>query len=198
MMNYLEKLEKLIEKQHGTVLSADLDLYEIPRTYLQMMVAEGKLERVDRGVYVSTDAIEDEMYSMQTKYPKLIYSHETALYLHGLSDRTHFEYSASVPSGYKVVGSVAERFKIYYIKKELHELGVETVQSSHGNPIKTYNIERTICDLIRSRNRIDVQILSEALKRFVKLKSVDFSILMDYAKKLKIDAVLKNYLEVLL
>ena len=77
MMNYLEKLEKLIQKQHGTVLSADLDLYEIPRTYLQMMVADGKLERVDRGIYVSTDAIEDEMYSMQTKYPKLIYSHET-------------------------------------------------------------------------------------------------------------------------
>lgn len=197
-MNYLEKLEKLIQKQHGTVLSADLDLYEIPRTYLQMMVADGKLERVDRGVYVSTDSIEDEMYSMQTKYPKLIYSHETALYLHGLSDRTPFEYSASVPSGYKVVGSVAERFKIYYIKKELHELGVETVQSSHGNPIKTYNIERTICDLIRSRNRIDVQILNEALKRFVKLKSANLSMLMDYAKKLRIDAVLKNYLEVLL
>ena len=197
-MNYLEKLEKLIQKQHGTVLSADLDLYEIPRTYLQMMVADGKLERVDRGIYVSTDAIEDEMYSMQTKYPKLIYSHETALYLHGLSDRTPFEYSASVPSGYKVVGSMAERFKIYYIKKELHELGVETVQSSHGNPIKTYNIERTTCDLIRSRNRIDVQILNEALKRFVKLKSADLSMLMDYAKKLRIDAVLKNYLEVLL
>lgn len=198
MMNYLEKLEKLIQKQHGTVLSADLNLYEIPRTYLQMMVADGKLERVDRGIYVSTDAIEDEMYSMQTKYPKLIYSHETALYLHGLSDRTPFEYSASVPSGYKVVGPMAERFKIYYIKKELHELGVETVQSSHGNPIKTYNIERTICDLIRSRNRIDVQILNEALKRFVKLKSADLSMLMDYAKKLRIDAVLKNYLEVLL
>lgn len=197
-MNYLEKLEKLIQKQHGTVLSADLDLYEIPRTYLQLMVAEGKLERVDRGVYVSSDSIEDEMYSMQAKYPKLIYSHETALYLHGLSDRTPFEYSASVPSGYKVVGSVAERFKIYYIKKDLHEMGVATVHSSHGNPIKTYNIERTICDLIRSRSRIDVQILNEALKRFVKLNSADLSMLMEYAKKLKIDTVLKNYLEILL
>ena len=198
MMNYLKKLEELIQKQHGTVLSADLDLYEIPRTYLQKMVAEGKLERVDRGIYVSTDAIEDELFSMQTKYPKLIYSHETALYLHGLSDRTPFESSASVPSGYKVVGSVADRFKIYYIKKELHELGVETIRSSHGNPIRTYNVERTICDLIRSRSRIDVQILNDALKRFVKLKSADLSILMDYAKKLKIDAVLRNYLEVLL
>lgn len=197
-MNYAEKLDELIKKQHGTVLSADLDAYEIPRVYLQRMVAEGKLERVDRGVYVSTNSIEDEMFSMQTKYPKLIYSHETALYLHGLSDRTPFEYSASVPSGYKVVGSVAERFKIYYIKKELHELGVETVKSSHGNPIRTYNVERTICDLIRSRSRIDIQILNDALKRFVKLKSADHSLLMDYARKLKIEAVLKSYLEVLL
>ena len=197
-MNYLEKLEKLIQKQHGTVLSADLDIYEIPRTYLQMMVAEGKLERVDRGVYVSIDAIEDEMYAMQTKYPKLIYSHETALYLHGLSDRTPFEYSASVPSGYKVVGSVADRFKIYYIKKELHELGVETVKSSHGNPIRAYDVERTVCDLIRSRSRIDVQILNDALKRFVKLKSADHSILLEYARKLKVEAILKSYLEVLI
>lgn len=197
-MNNQDKLDQLIQKQHGTVLSSDLDLYEIPRVYLQMMVAEGKLERVDRGVYVSIDAIEDEMFSMQTKYPKLVFSHETALYLHGLTDRTPFMYSASVPSGYKVVESVAERFKIYYIKKDLHELGVETVQSSHGNPVKTYNIERTICDLIRSRNRIDGQILNEALKRFVKLKSADLSILMDYARKLKIDTVLKHYLEVLL
>ncbi|WFF73436.1 type IV toxin-antitoxin system AbiEi family antitoxin domain-containing protein [Proteiniclasticum sp. QWL-01] len=194
----MEKLEKLIQKQHGTVLSADLDIYEIPRTYLQMMVAEGKLERVDRGVYVSIDAIEDEMYAMQTKYPKLIYSHETALHLHGLSDRTPFEYSASVPSGYKVVGSVADRFKIYYIKKELHELGVETVKSSHGNPIRTYDVERTVCDLIRSRSRIDVQILNDALKRFVKLKSADHSILLEYARKLKVEAVLKSYLEVLM
>ncbi len=197
-MNYLEKLEKLIQKQHGTVLSADLDIYKIPRTYLQMMVAEGKLERVDRGVYVSIDAIEDEMYAMQTKYPKLIYSHETALYLHGLSDRTPFEYSASVPSGYKVVGSVADRFKIYYIKKELHELGVETVRSSHGNPIRAYDVERTVCDLIRSKSRIDVQILNDALKRFVKLKSADHSILLQYARKLKVEAVLKSYLEVLM
>ncbi len=197
-MDNREKLEKLIQKQKGTILTSDLNLYEIPRAYLQMFVLEGQLEKVERGVYVSVNAIEDEMYAMQTKYPKLIYSHETALYLHGLSDRTPFEYSASVPSGYKVVGSVAHRFKIYYIKKDLHEMGVETVKSTHGNPIRTYTLERTMCDIIRSRNRIDVQILNDSLKRFVKLKTVDYSILMDYAKKLKVESILKNYLEVLL
>lgn len=197
-MNNLRKLEQLIQKQHGTVLSADLNTYKIPRVYLQMMIKKGKLERVSRGVYVSVNAIEDELFAKQAKYPKLIYSHETALFLQGLSDRTPSEYSASVPSGYKVVGDVAERFKNYYIKKELHELGVITVRSSHGNPIRTYNVERTICDLIRSRNRIDGQIRNEALRRFVRLNSVDYSILMNYAKKLKTETVLKRYLEVLL
>lgn len=197
-MDNREKLERLIQKQKGTILTSDLNLYEIPRAYLQMFVSEGLLEKVERGVYVSVNAIEDEMYAMQTKYSKLIYSHETALYLHGLSDRTPFEDSASVPSGYKVVGSVAHRFKIYYIKKDLHQMGVETVKSTHGNPIRTYTIERTICDIIRSRNRIDVQILNDSLKRFIKLKTVDYSILMDYAKKLKVESILKNYLEVLL
>lgn len=197
-MNYMKKLEELIQEKHGTILSSDIDLYEIPRVYLKKMVAEGKLERVNRGVYVLVDSIEDEIYAIQAKYPKLIYSHETVLYLSGLSDRTPFEFSATVPSGYKVVGNVAERFKIYYVKKEFHELGVEICKSPHGNPIKTYSIERTICDLIRSRNRIDVQIFNEALKRFTKLKSVDYSILMDYAKKFKIDVLLKKYLEVLL
>jgi predicted transcriptional regulator of viral defense system len=163
-----------------------------------MLVAEGKLEKVDRGVYVSNDAIEDEMYAIQTKYPKLIYSHETALFLHGLSDRTPFEYSATVPSGYKVVSKISERVKIYYVKKELHEVGVQMAKSSFGNSIKVYNIERTICDIIRSRNRIDGQILNQALKEFVKLKSVDYSLLVNYAKKLKIERILSNYLEVLL
>lgn len=197
-VNYIEKIEALIKEHHGTILSSDLDKYKIPRAYLQVMIEKGKLERVNRGVYVSIDSIEDEMYSMQKKYLKLIYSHESALYIHGLSDRTPFEYSASVPTGYKVVSNIAERFKIYYIKKEFHQLGVEIVNSSFGNPIKVYNVERTICDLLRSRRRVDVQILNEVLKRFVKLKSADYSLLMDYAKKFKIETILKNYMEVLL
>lgn len=197
-MNYLEKLEELMQKFHGTILSAELDKNKIPRVYLQMMVAEGKLERVDHGVYVSVDSIEDEMYALQAKYPNLIYSHETALFMHGLSDRTPFQYSATVPSGYKVVVNLAKKIKPYYVKRELHEMGVATAKSSFGNPIKVYTIERTLCDLIRSRNRLDVQILNQALKSFVTVKSVDYSVLMDFAKKCKIETILKQYLEVLL
>ena len=197
-MNSLEKIERLIKHQNGTILSADLDKYGIPRKYLKILINEGRLERCNRGVYVAVDAIEDEMFAMQKKYSNLVYSHETALFMHNISDRTPFEYSATVPSGYKVVSNIADRFKIYYIKKELHELGVISVKSSFGNQIRVYNIERTICDIIKSRSRVDNQILNDALRRYIKIKSSDYSLLMDYAKKLNIETVLKNYLEVIL
>lgn len=197
-MNSLEKIERLIKHQNGTILSADLDKYGIPRKYLKILINEGRLERCNRGVYVAVDAIEDEMFAMQKKYSNLVYSHETALFMHNISDRTPFEYSATVPSGYKVVSNIADRFKIYYIKKELHELGVISVKSSFGNQIRVYNIERTICDIIKSRSRVDIQILNDALRRYIKIKSSDYSLLMDYAKKLNIETVLKNYLEVIL
>lgn len=64
-MNYIEKIECIIKKQNGMILSSDLKRHNIPRIYLSMMVEEDKLDRVDRGVYVLPDVIEDEMYIMQ-------------------------------------------------------------------------------------------------------------------------------------
>lgn len=197
-MDYIKKIKKIIDKQNGTLLSSDLDKYEIPRTYLSMMVAEGKVERIGRGIYVSPDSLEDEMYIIQRKYPNLIYSHETALFFHGLSDRTPFEYSATVPSGYKVVSGISETTKVYYIKKNLHLMGVIEEKTSFGNTIKVYNIERTLCDILRSRNRIDIQIFSDALKKVIKIKSLDHNLLLEYARRLNVENILNTYMEVLL
>ena len=197
-MDYYKRIEKIINEQNGTLLSLDLDKNKIPRTYLSMLVAEGKIEKIGRGVYVLPDLLEDEMYIMQKKYPKLIYSHETALFLHELSDRTPFEYSATVPSGYKVVSNISERFKIYYIKKDLHLMGVIEGKTSFGNTIKIYNVERTICDILRSRNRIDIQIFTDALKRVAKKRNLDYALLIEYAKKLNVEKILNTYMEVLI
>jgi predicted transcriptional regulator of viral defense system len=197
-VDYFEKLENLIKQNNGIVFTSELTSLNIPRIYLSKLVSMGRLERVSRGVYILLGEIEDEMYYMQIKYPKLIYSHETALFIHGLSDRTPFEYSVTVPSSYKVVKSISENNKVYYIKNELHSLGVTIAKTSFGNGIRLYNIERTICDMVRSRNKIDIQIFNDALKRYIKLKSADFNLLGEYAKEFHIDTIIKKYMEVLL
>ena len=197
-MNYIEIIEKIMNEQNGVILSSDLNSYDIPRAYLSMMVQEGQIERAGRGIYLLPDTLEDEMYIMQRKYPNLIYSHETALFLHGLSDRTPFENSATVRSGYKVVNNISEKFKIYYIKKDLHLMGVTEGKTTFGNSVQLYNAERTVCDVLRSRNRMDIQIVTDALKRAVKKNSLDYILLSEYARRLDVENILHTYMEVLL
>lgn len=197
-MSYINELEKLIEQNNGIILTSQLKDRNIPRVYLSKLISQGKIEKVNRGVYVSTGEIIDEMYCMQLKYPKLIYSHETALFIHGLTDRTPFEYSATVPSGYKVTESISDNYKIYYIKKSLYFLGIDKSKTSFGNEINVYNVERTICDILRSRNRVDIQIINEALNRYVKLNIADFNLLFQYAKEFRVEKILRRYMEVLL
>ena len=197
-MTNLTKIEDLILQNKGILFTSDLTNLNIPRVYLSKLVSEGKLERVNSGVYVSSEAIDDKMYYMQIKYPKLIYSHETALYMHGLSDRTPFKYSATVPSSYKTVKNITDKNKIYYIKTDLHFFGMITGKTSFGNVVNVYNVERTICDIVRSRNKIDIQIFNDALKRYAKLKTADLILLGEYAKKFNVEKIIKRYMEVLL
>ena len=197
-VNHIERLEALIKEKNGTLLASDLKGTNIPREYLKILVERGKLERVRRGVYVSPETFEDVMYYMQHKYPKIIYSHETALYFHGLTDRTPMIYSITVPSDYKVLKTNFENFKIYYIKMGLYNLGMTDVVTSFGNNIRIYNLERSICDMIRSRNKIDVQIVNESMKRYVKLKTANFRLLGEYSKLMNVENIVQKYMEVLL
>lgn len=193
-MNYFEKIEMIMENHHGTVIGSDLDKHEIPRVYLDSMDKEGKVKRVHRGVYVRNDSLADEMYALQRKYKYWIFSHDTALFIHGLLDSEPSKYSVTAPARYRVDTGTAEKVNAYSIKDEYHEMGLENIISSFGNPIRVYNIERTICDLIKFRKRMDVHLINSALKRLLELETIDYSLLLQYGKKLRIESVLDKNL----
>jgi predicted transcriptional regulator of viral defense system len=153
---------------------------------------------VSRGVYRAAAAIEDELFSFQAIYQSSIYSHETALYLHDLTDRTPLFYSVTVPVGYHSISLIKSKHKIFYLNQALFDLGVSSMKSPHGNPIRTTGLERTICDILRSRNQIDIQLVYEALKRYVRRKERDIDLLYNYAKCFGIQKIAREYIDVLL
>ncbi|GAI71559.1 unnamed protein product, partial [marine sediment metagenome] len=79
-----------------------------------------------------------------------------------------------------------------------HSLGKITILSPHGKEINTYDMERTICDMVRSKSRMDLQTFTDALKRYSKRKNKDLSRLIKYAQKFKIDQKIREYMEVLI
>ena len=162
------------------------------------MVKVGELERVSRGIYITPDVWEDRLLIYQLKRTKMIYSHQTALYLHDLTDRDPLNYVVTVPQGYNPSKLKEEGFMIHTTKKEWFELGLCTKKTTFGNEVKTYDMERTICDILRDRNNQDPTIVSDALKRYFIRKDKDLYRLMKYAKALRIETVLRPYSELLL
>lgn len=194
----LDRIRKILQDQYGTLLTSDLARFNIPRTYLSILERSGEIERVSRGVYQATSSMEDELFSFQSRYKSSIYSHETALYLHDLTDRTPLFYSISVPSGYHSAALKKSGCKVFYVNRNLFDLGVIAMKSAHGNEIRVTDLERTICDVVRSRNQMDMQLVYDALKRYVMKSDRNIDLVYSYAKRFRIQKVIREYIEVLL
>jgi len=196
--NPIEKVRDILKDQNGILLTSDLSKFGIPRTYLSTLVKNDEIQRISRGVYSAVNYMTDEMAITQAKYKGAIFSHETALYLLGLTDRTPLFYSVTVPAVYNATPLKASGVKVFFVNRGLYLLGVITIKSPHGNDIKTFNLDRTICDVLRSRNKIDIQFVNEALKKYVIHKERNIDQLYDYAKQFRIQKTVREYIEVLL
>lgn len=194
----LERVRDLFKQQRGIVRTADLVAYGLPTTYLSILKKHGEVQQISRGVYSSGDHLADEMLLLQVRYKGAIFSHETALSLWELSDRTPLFYSVTVPTGYNATSLKADGAKVYFVNRALYRLGVITMKSSQEHEIKTFDLERTICDVLRSRNQLDVQFVSEALKGYVRKKERNIDLLYQYAGQFRIQKIVRQYLEVLL
>lgn len=87
---------------------------------------------------------------------------------------------------------------MYFVNRALFPVGQITVKSPHGNDIRTFNLERTICDVLRSRNQMDIQFVNEALKKYVVHQNRNIDRLYDYAKQFRNQKIVREYIEVLL
>lgn len=195
---HAETLQSLCDQSGGILLTKDIVNAGVPSSYLTAFLREGKLERASHGVYITPDAMEDKMFTLQARKNRLVYSHDTALYLHDLTDRDPLTYSVTVPTGYNTKRLTEEGLSVFSIKPDLYRLGVTTVQSPFGRPIRAYDAERALCDMLRSRHQMDGALFPEALKRYVRRKNKNIPLLMRYAELLRVDKLLRQYLEVLL
>lgn len=162
-------------------------------------VHEKGFEPVSRGIYFTGDDWADELYVLHQRCPNAVFSHDEAFYYHGLTDREPFVHTLTMYSGYNSHRLTADgSCKVYTVKKELLDVGKIVVKDNSGNMIPMYDLERTICDLIRSRSSIEAQDFNSVLKTYVTRKDKKLNQLMEYAKLFRIDNVIRRYMEVLL
>lgn len=177
-----EVLENLFSTNNGVVKTADVLAAGVPKSAFYTYVKNTGIEKVAHGIYLSPSAWADEMYLLQSQIPKAVYSHETALFLHALSEREPTPLTVTVPAKYNSAMLSSKGVNTVYVKEEWYPMGICTVTSPGGHSVNTYDMERTICDIVRKRSDMDVSVFNYAATTYMKRRDKNLNHLMHYAK----------------
>ncbi len=197
-MSQFETMNRLAKANGGYLQTAEVLKNGISKTTLAKFVKEYDYERVAHGIYLSPESWDDSMYLLQLRYPKTVFSHGSALYLLDMTDRDPLRFTVTVKTGYNAERLKKNNTRVFSIKEELFNIGIMKAKTIFGNEVTIYNPERTICDMIRNRSKMDSQIYTDGLKEYVKRRDKDLTLLMEYARIFHVEYLLKRYLEVLL
>ena len=193
-MEYENKILKLFK--NGYLTTKDVNDNNIPRFYLTKLIKEDKIERVSRGVYIKKNELVDEFVILQSKCKNAIYSNTTALYLHGFSNRIPIKYDITINNGYNGSLQKEDDVNLFYTKRELLELGVINYKLDSGNIIRVYDLDKTICDIIKNKKKIDAEIYNKAIREYFYSKKKNTLKLYEYAKKMNIYNKVRDTFEV--
>lgn len=195
MDNY-DKIKEILNKNNGIITSQMLNDRDIPSIYLTRMVKAGNLQRVDRGIYSTDEVMVDEYYLLYKKNQRAIFSFSSALYLHSLTDRIPYQMEITLPSSYNS-GHINEDVIIHKVVEKYYALGRTIKKTMFGNEVACYDMERTICDLVRFRQKIDVEIFKKAITVYKENPERDYQKLRQYAQTMRISKQINDLLDVI-
>lgn len=195
---YKKLIEGILNKQNGIILSHNLTENKIPRIYLSRMVKNRELEKICRGIYITPDTWEDDMFILQTMFSKAIFSHETALFLHGMTDVTPSRFAVTIPNNYGLGKLSDQNVRIRTSVKNQYSVGITEKETPFGRKVKVYNVEKTLCDIIKKSANCDIRFINNAFRHYINGGNYNLHKLNEYAEILKVKQAIKKYLSVLL
>lgn len=197
MDNYVKILD-YAKSSNGYITNKEAENLWVNSTFLSNLVNDKKIERVGNGIYKLPNYPIDDFYILSKSSNRMCFSHATALYLHNMSDRIPLVYDITVPYNYNGNLLNNKNVTLRYVKDDIFPIGMIDIKTINGLTVKCYDLERTICDIIRDKNHMDKEIYSKALKEYAKNKNKDILKLIKYAQKLNVEDQVVELMEVLL
>ena len=197
----LDELVSYIDAEGGVAYSSQLKGAGFSAGLISYVSEAGHIDRISRGIYCTPDVFEDDFLVIGARWRKCIFSHNSALYLNGLSDRLPIVQSVTVPRGYNPVRLIEEfpGIQIHWVRPDVYELGATNIMTPSGNRVRCYKPERSIADLIRQRklSGVDAQLVRDAIGGYFNSRDKDLHELARMCEVLRVRRELQVYLEVL-
>ena len=181
-----DTIKQIMNTNNGMLSTRMIEPLNISRQYLSIMENNNDIEKVSRGIYLSPNAFEDSYFSFQQKYKKAIFSHMNALYFYGMTEEFPYNYTVTVPQSYHV-DTVNEKCNVFYVSDDIYDLGIVEIETPNGNKVRVYDKERCICDIIRSKGRMDSEQVKKTIKQYMQSRDKDIVKLSEYSKNMGIN-----------
>lgn len=193
-MNNEEKIKMLFKNNNGYIRTNDLLNIGISKPIIQSFIEKGLIERVSHGIYMDAKLFKDEYYILQKRYPFVIFSYNTALDILNLTNRTPLNIDVTIPRGKTIRGD----YNIHYVTDKYYKLGIIEKVSPLGNPVRIYNAERCICDMLRSEDEFELELQNRVLNYYWNSKDKNIDLLLEYAKVFNIYDKVNTIVEVMM
>lgn len=192
----MENISHKVAALGGVISTTDISS-EAEYKRIRRAAQRGELLRLRSGVYASPDALLDTMLDIERIVPGGV----VCLY----NAWSHYQLTTTIPPAFcvaierkrKVVIPPSLPITLYYWKEDYLSLGV-IEETLSGHSVRITNLERSVCDAVKYRNKIGLDVCAEIVRTYLRKDGRDLSILTEYAKRLRVWTTLKSYLEIAL
>lgn len=172
-----DKIKQFLDTNHGYIYTSDFLKLNISKPLIKKYVDTGLIKKVSHGLYMDSSLLVDDEYAFQRRYPDAIYSYKTALSILGLIKETQKEVEITVNSKKRVLSN----YKVHYVADKYYDIGILEINNMFNNPIKIYNAERCICDMLKSDD-FDLELQNSILHDYFNSSDKDIDKLLEYSK----------------
>ena len=165
--------------------------------YYKMLesVHQGELIQVRRGIYANIDQLSGNMIDINTIVPDGILCLWSAWNIHQLTTSMPQAFHVAVKRDRKVTVPSFPKIEIHHYTESILKLGIMKMKIDGFN-IRVYDVERSVCDAVKFRNKVGMDVCSEIINNYLERPNRNLSRLMDYARKLRVGTILEQYLQV--
>ena len=197
-MTRFEAMDQIVSAGNGYLQTSAAVSCGFSNHTVAEYVKARSMERMAHGVYISKETWPDSLYILYLRNKKIVFSFETALDIHNLTERTPFYITVTVPNGYNDTHLRHAGIRVVHAKQEWYSMGIVSSQTYCGNLVPVYDMDRTICDIIRNKKHIEIQTFQTAMKEYMGSKEKNLNNLTKYAATLGIMEEVRMYTEVML
>lgn len=158
-------------------------------------VHDGETVRIKRGIYATAEQLADTMIDIEAIVSGGVLCLFSAWNVHGLTTSLPQAYHVAVKRGRKISLPTYPRIELHHVTDTMFDIGVEE-QIVSGYCIHIYNKERCVCDAVKFRNKIGMEVCSEVINNYLSRSDRNLSLLMDYADKLRVRKILEQYIAI--